>query len=67
MCGVVRLMVYFEMGIMGRLVCHACSLSPDSERGARGRLVCVYVACPQESKARFLGEGLFCRVFVTVS
>ena len=38
-----------------------------SVRSARGRLVCVYVACPQESKAGFLGEGLFCRVFVTVS
>ena len=36
------------------------------ERGTRGRLVCVYVACPQESKVGFLGEGLFSCVFVAV-
>ena len=67
MCGVICLMVYFEMGSMGRLVCHVCTLSPGTPRGVPGEgLSVMFVVCPQESKVAFLGEGLFCRVFVTV-
>ena len=43
MCGVVCLMVYFEMGSMGRLVCHVCSLSPGTPRGVPGEGLSVFM------------------------
>ena len=43
MCGVVCLMVYFEMGSMGRLVCHVCSLFPGTPRGVPGEGLSVFM------------------------
>ena len=43
MCGVVCLMVYFEMGSMGRLVYHVCSLSPGTPRGVPGEGLSVFM------------------------
>ena len=43
MCGVVCLMVYFEIGTMGRLVGHVCSLSPGTPRGVPGEGLSVFM------------------------
>ena len=59
MCGVVCLMVYFEMGSMGRLVCHVCSLSPGTLRGVPGEgfmcgVVCLMVYFEMGSMGRLV-------------